>query len=104
MIDLPSQSCCSVERVYVHENIYDEFVEAAVAFAASLKVGDPSDPKTYMGPLALPNQPKFLADQVAINGESRVVRVLPHGERRDVIERMVVQLTEGVAYVCGWLV
>src|SRR4029450_10447916 len=40
------QSCCSVERVYVHESIHDAFVEAFVASVAGLRVGDPMDEAT----------------------------------------------------------
>ena len=46
------QSCCAVERVYVHEAIWEAFVEAFVANVASFKVGDPSSEDTYIGPLA----------------------------------------------------
>ena len=44
------QSCCSVERIYVHETIYDAFVEAFVADgAAASSIGDPMDEATYIG-------------------------------------------------------
>jgi acyl-CoA reductase-like NAD-dependent aldehyde dehydrogenase len=46
------QSCCAVERVYVHEAIWDDFVEAFVANVRGFKVGDPSNEDTYIGPLA----------------------------------------------------
>ena len=46
------QSCCAVERVYVHETIWEEFVEAFVANVRGFKVGDPSAEDTYIGPLA----------------------------------------------------
>jgi acyl-CoA reductase-like NAD-dependent aldehyde dehydrogenase len=45
------QSCCSVERIYVQEQIYDAFVDAFVAEVASLKVGDPCSDDSYIGPL-----------------------------------------------------
>ena len=41
--------CCSVERVYVHADIYDEFVDAFVAEVKGFKVGDPLDESTYIG-------------------------------------------------------
>jgi acyl-CoA reductase-like NAD-dependent aldehyde dehydrogenase len=46
------QSCCAVERIYVHEAIWDEFVEAFVTNVRGFKVGDPSNEDTYIGPLA----------------------------------------------------
>ena len=58
------QSCCAVERIYVHKNIYQEFMQHFLAFAATLKIGDPKDPKTYMGPLARKAQLEILEDQI----------------------------------------
>ncbi|MED1850129.1 aldehyde dehydrogenase family protein [Brevibacillus borstelensis] len=45
------QACISVQRVYVHRDVYDSFVEQAVKVAHSLKVGDPTDPATDVGPM-----------------------------------------------------
>lgn len=45
------QSCCSVERVYVHASIYTAFVEAVQAVLRSYRLGDPSDPATQLGPV-----------------------------------------------------
>jgi len=45
------QSCCAVERIYVHERIYEPFLEAFVAEVKKLTVGDPSEEGTYIGPL-----------------------------------------------------
>jgi acyl-CoA reductase-like NAD-dependent aldehyde dehydrogenase len=46
------QCCCGIERIYVHETLYDAFVEKAVTWAKSLKLGDPMDPETTLGPMA----------------------------------------------------
>lgn len=46
------QSCCSVERIYVHENIWEPFVDAFVSEVKGFKVGDPTSEDTYIGPLA----------------------------------------------------
>src|SRR5256885_12473271 len=43
------QSCCSVERVYVHEVIHDAFVDAFVAEVKRYNIGDPFDEGTYIG-------------------------------------------------------
>ena len=43
------QSCCSVERIYVHEKIHDAFVAAFVAEVKGFKIGDPMDEQTYIG-------------------------------------------------------
>jgi len=45
------QSCCGIERIYVHESIFDRFVEAYVAKTKEYVVGDPLDPKTTLGPM-----------------------------------------------------
>jgi len=46
------QSCCGIERVYVHEDIADEFIEKAVKLAEQYVLGDPMDSNTTMGPMA----------------------------------------------------
>lgn len=58
------QSCCAVERIYVHEKIYDEFVNAYVNQMKNLKMGDPGDRETELGPISRKEQVTFLADQV----------------------------------------
>jgi acyl-CoA reductase-like NAD-dependent aldehyde dehydrogenase len=59
------QSCCSVERLYVHERIHDEFVAAFIDEVRGYKMGDPMDEATYIGPLARQPQIAFLKNQVA---------------------------------------
>ncbi len=44
------QVCTCAERLYVHDSVYDVFVEKFVAKVKALKVGDPMDPATQMGP------------------------------------------------------
>ncbi len=46
------QSCCGIERIYVHESVYERFVEAFVAKAKEYVLGDPTDPDTTLGPVA----------------------------------------------------
>ena len=50
------QSCCGVERIYVHADIYDDFVDGFVANAKGWTLGNPLDPDTVVGPMA---QAKF---------------------------------------------
>jgi acyl-CoA reductase-like NAD-dependent aldehyde dehydrogenase len=59
------QSCCSVERIYVHQRIHDRFVDAFVAIVKGYKCGDPMDETTYLGPLARAPQLTVLERQVA---------------------------------------
>jgi acyl-CoA reductase-like NAD-dependent aldehyde dehydrogenase len=59
------QSCCAVERVYVHRRIAGAFTDAFVAAVRDFAVGDPMDERTYIGPLARRAQLAVLEDQVA---------------------------------------
>ena len=58
------QSCIAAKRFIVHEQIADEFTEKFVAGMAALTVGDPLEPNTDIGPLALPKILDGLAAQV----------------------------------------
>lgn len=58
------QSCCSVERIYVHERIHDEFVERFLATVRGFAVGDPLDEKTYIGPLTRAAQLEIVERQI----------------------------------------
>ena len=46
------QCCCGIERIYVHESLYDAFVEKAVAIVKGYRLGNPLDPETTLGPMA----------------------------------------------------
>ncbi len=58
------QSCCSVERIYVHERIHDAFVDHFVATVKGFKAGDPLADGTYIGPLTRAPQLEVLEAQV----------------------------------------
>jgi glyceraldehyde-3-phosphate dehydrogenase (NADP+) len=45
------QVCISVQRLFVHDDVYDAFVEKLVAAAGGLRLGDPLDPETDLGPM-----------------------------------------------------
>lgn len=46
------QCCCGIERIYVHDSLFDQFVEKAVAWVNAQKLGNPLDPDSTMGPMA----------------------------------------------------
>lgn len=46
------QCCCGIERIYVHESLFDEFVTRAVKIVSGYKLGNPLDPETTIGPMA----------------------------------------------------
>ncbi|ABO59673.1 aldehyde dehydrogenase family protein (plasmid) [Burkholderia vietnamiensis] len=46
------QCCCAIERIYVHEKLFDEFVEQAVSIASGYVLGNPLEAGTTLGPMA----------------------------------------------------
>lgn len=54
------QSCCAVERIYVHEALYAKFVEGCEALLKTYVMGDPRGANTTLGPIAQPNHPAEL--------------------------------------------
>lgn len=58
------QSCCAVERIYVHEKVYDSYVDAFVKAVQSWKVGQPTEEGVYFGALTRKEQLAFLEKQV----------------------------------------
>ncbi len=70
------QSCCSVERIYVHRGVHDEFVARFVDLVDGFVMGDPTDETTYLGPLTRPEQVAVLEAQVAeaVAGGATLVR------------------------------
>ena len=67
------QSCCSIERIYVIDSLYDAFVEKAVAIARDFRLGNPLDPQTTLGPMAN----RRFADEV----RAQVAEALADGAR-----------------------
>ncbi|MBN2013342.1 aldehyde dehydrogenase family protein [candidate division KSB1 bacterium] len=46
------QSCCGIERIYVHQDVYDQFVDGCVELTKQYKLGNPLDTETNLGPVA----------------------------------------------------
>lgn len=59
------QSCCAIERVYVHEKIHDDFVEEVKKVLSNYRVGNPSDPKTQIGPVVSKRSKEAIQAQIA---------------------------------------
>ena len=74
------QSCGSVERVYVAKEIADEFTERVLALTRELKVGNPLEPGTDMGPMANPGQLKVVEEHIQ-DAEAKGARLLCGGRR-----------------------
>ncbi|HYL03845.1 MAG TPA: aldehyde dehydrogenase family protein [Steroidobacteraceae bacterium] len=45
------QSCCGLQRIYVHESVYEPFTRGAIELIRQYRLGDPLDPETTLGPL-----------------------------------------------------
>ncbi len=74
------QSCCSVERIYVHESIYDAFVEAFEKTVKTFTIGDPMSEDTYIGAITRAPQLDVLEAQVA-DAKAKGARLLTGGKR-----------------------
>jgi acyl-CoA reductase-like NAD-dependent aldehyde dehydrogenase/gamma-glutamyl-gamma-aminobutyrate hydrolase PuuD len=74
------QSCCAVERIYVHEKVYDHYIDEFVKEVTSWKKGPPTEEGTYIGPLCRMEQLDLLEKQVA-DAVSKGATILTGGKR-----------------------
>jgi len=58
------QCCCGIERIYVHESVYDRFVAGFVALTKKYVLGNPLDPETTLGPMVRTAAADFVRGQV----------------------------------------
>ncbi len=77
------QSCCAVERVYVHRSLYGRFLEMAEPLVRAYVMGDPMKAETTLGPIA---QPHHLPELEALLGDARSKggRILAGGSKTSV--------------------
>lgn len=73
------QSCCSVERIYVHEKIYDAYVDEFVKEVKTWKLGNPND-DVYLGAITRKPQLEFVEGQVK-DAVSKGAKILSGGKR-----------------------
>ena len=59
------QSCCGIERIYVHKSLYKDFVEGAIALTKSYVLGSPLDEATTLGPMIKADAASFVRKQIA---------------------------------------
>ncbi|MCL5965441.1 MAG: aldehyde dehydrogenase family protein, partial [Deinococcus sp.] len=59
------QSCCGIERIYVHRDVYDPFVQGFAELTRQYKLGNPLDPETTLGPMVRTSAAEFVRGQVA---------------------------------------
>jgi acyl-CoA reductase-like NAD-dependent aldehyde dehydrogenase len=58
------QSCCGIERIYVHEKVYDQFVDGFVALTRQYRLGNPLDTNVNLGPMVRTRAAEFARGQV----------------------------------------
>lgn len=85
------QSCCGIERIYVHASLFDAFVEGAASLARTYVLGDPRDPATTLGPLVSPAAASFVRGQID--------EAIARGARGHVDESAFPASARGTAYL-----
>lgn len=58
------QSCCGIERIYVHREVYDEFVRKAIELTRSYVLDNPLLPETTLGPMVRASAAEFVRGQI----------------------------------------
>jgi acyl-CoA reductase-like NAD-dependent aldehyde dehydrogenase len=58
------QSCCGIERIYVHEKVYDDFVKEFVNITKGYKLGNPLDKSTTIGPMVKTSAASYVREQI----------------------------------------
>lgn len=75
------QCCCGIERIYVHESLYEAFLEKAIAIVEGYKLGNPMDDATTMGPMANVRFAQEVRGQIAEAVEAgAVAHIAPFAE------------------------
>jgi len=59
------QSCCAVERIYVHQDVYRPFVDGFIDLTRKYRLGNPLDPETTLGPMVRASAAALVRDQIA---------------------------------------
>ena len=83
------QICMSANRLIVHENVYEEFVEKYLEKVSGLTCGDPKDPSTIIGPLINERQVKTTADLIEKGIEEGAKVLLKGNITGNVVEPVV---------------
>jgi acyl-CoA reductase-like NAD-dependent aldehyde dehydrogenase len=89
------QSCCGIQRIYVHERLYDDFVAGAISLTEQYILGIPTDPATTLGPVVRPAAAEQIRKQVAAS--------VANGARAAIDERRFAASRAGTAYLAPQL-
>ncbi|CAM3488566.1 aldehyde dehydrogenase family protein [Aeromicrobium ponti] len=95
------QACISVQRVYVHREVYDRFMEQAVKIAQSLKVGNPEEPTTDIGPMISEEEAKR-AEEWIMEAVAQGAKVVSGGQRNGSLlyPTILASVTDDMKVVC----
>jgi acyl-CoA reductase-like NAD-dependent aldehyde dehydrogenase len=85
------QSCCAVERIYVHRDVYDQFVEGFVELTKQYKLGNPLDPATTLGPM--------VRSDAADKARAHIADALKKGARALIDPALFPAAREGTPYL-----
>ncbi len=106
------QVCISLQRIYVHTDVYEEFSSLLAEHTAKLKVGDPYDENTFIGPLIDSDSKQRANDwiQNAIDEGAKIVSSVKEIEKKDKDENsqdnnifnptIMVDVTDNMKIVC----
>lgn len=74
------QSCCGVERIYVHESLYDDFVKQFVEMTKAYHFGNPLDTNTNLGPMVRASAADFVRKQIDEAVQAGAKALIPQGQ------------------------
>jgi acyl-CoA reductase-like NAD-dependent aldehyde dehydrogenase len=90
------QSCCAIERIYVHQDIHDRFVDGFVALTNGYKLANPLSPDTTLGPMVRASAADFVRKQIA--------EAVDHGARALIETKRFPADKPGTAYMAPQVV
>ena len=85
------QSCCGIERIYVHKTLFKDFVEGAVELTKKYVLGSPLDEATTLGPMIKADAATFVRKQIA--------SAIRGGARAHVDEKLFAASKKGTPYL-----
>lgn len=86
------QSCCGIERVYVHKDIYDNFVEKCTTIINGYTLGDPKNESTNMGPLSSAKAAEEMDMQIA-DALKKGAKIISGGKQQKIDEAVFFEPT-----------
>ncbi len=89
------QSCCGIQRIYVHEKVYDDFVSGAIALTKQYVLGNPTEQGTTLGPVVRTAAAEQIRKQIASS--------ITAGAQAAIDERSFPLSRPGTAYVAPQL-